>query len=97
MPTGGQATRTASLGGTHLTTTVSAESTSPPFLERISAGQHSLQADDPVSAGGQDNGLSPYEFLLASLGSPTTHVRVRSAGPPGSSAWRLGTAISTRT
>ena len=50
-------------------TNVSVESTSPAFLEKISAGRHSLQADEPLSAGGQDGGPSPYEFLLAALGS----------------------------
>ena len=50
-------------------TKVSVESTSPSFLERISAGRHSLQADEPFDAGGQDSGPSPYEFLLAALGS----------------------------
>ena len=52
-----------------LSTNVSVESTSPAFLEKISAGRHSLQADEPFSAGGQDGGPSPYEFLLAALGS----------------------------
>jgi putative redox protein len=50
-------------------TDVSIESTSPAFLEKISAGRHSFQADEPSSAGGQDGGPSPYEFLLAALGS----------------------------
>jgi putative redox protein len=48
---------------------VSVESTSPSFSEKISAGRHSLQADEPFSAGGQDGGPSPYELLLAALGS----------------------------
>jgi putative redox protein len=45
------------------------ESTSPEFLANISAGRHELQADEPVSAGGQDLGPNPYELLLAALGA----------------------------
>jgi uncharacterized OsmC-like protein len=50
---------------------VSVESASPDFLENISAGRHALQADEPVSAGGQDAAPSPYELLLAALGACT--------------------------
>lgn len=48
---------------------VSVESASSDFLENISVGQHRLQADEPVSAGGQDAAPSPYELLLAALGA----------------------------
>jgi uncharacterized OsmC-like protein len=48
---------------------VSVESASPEFLENISIGQHRLQADEPVSAGGQDAAPTPYELLLAALGA----------------------------
>src|SRR5689334_18264618 len=48
---------------------VSVESASPDFLENISVGQHGLQADEPLSAGGQDTAPSPYELLLAALGA----------------------------
>jgi uncharacterized OsmC-like protein len=48
---------------------VSIESASPEFLENITAGRHRLQADEPVSAGGQDAAPTPYEFLLAALGA----------------------------
>jgi putative redox protein len=50
-------------------TSVSVESASPDFLEKISAGRHTLQADEPLSAGGQDSGPHPYELLLAALGA----------------------------
>jgi uncharacterized OsmC-like protein len=45
------------------------ESASPDFLENISAGRHGLQADEPLSAGGQDAAPAPYELLLAALGA----------------------------
>jgi putative redox protein len=48
---------------------VSVESASPEFLENISVGRHGLQADEPVSAGGQDAAPTPYELLLAALGA----------------------------
>jgi putative redox protein len=45
------------------------ESASPDFLENILIGRHGLQADEPLSAGGQDAAPSPYELLLAALGA----------------------------
>jgi uncharacterized OsmC-like protein len=39
------------------------------FAQEISAGKHRLTADEPVDAGGTDRGPSPYELLLAALGS----------------------------
>lgn len=42
------------------------------FVQEIQAGAHALTADEPVSAGGTDAGPSPYEFLLAALGSCTS-------------------------
>jgi uncharacterized OsmC-like protein len=48
---------------------VSVESASPDFLESISAGGHELQADEPLSAGGQNAAPNPYELLLAALGA----------------------------
>ena len=41
----------------------------PRFLQNISIGPHSLRADEPVAAGGNDAGANPYELLLAALGS----------------------------
>ena len=39
------------------------------FAQEITAGRHRLIADEPVSAGGTDRGLGPYELLLAGLGA----------------------------
>jgi uncharacterized OsmC-like protein len=39
------------------------------FLTTIEAGNHELQADEPVPAGGTDQGPDPYDLLAAALGS----------------------------
>ena len=39
------------------------------FRTDISIGHHSLVADEPLDAGGTDDGPSPYELLLAAIGS----------------------------
>lgn len=39
------------------------------FAQEIVAGSHRLAADEPVAAGGTDTGPTPYEYLLAALGS----------------------------
>jgi putative redox protein len=41
------------------------------FDTRVTAGRHEFLVDEPVSAGGKDAGPSPYELLLAALGSCT--------------------------
>lgn len=45
---------------------------SSPFAHSIVAGdKHKLLADEPVALGGADQGASPYDLLLASLGACT--------------------------
>lgn len=41
------------------------------FKTIITAGKNSLIADEPVSLGGRDEGMAPYELLLSSLGACT--------------------------
>src|SRR5918911_4999105 len=40
--------------------------------QQIDAGSHTLYADEPVDAGGDNAGPNPYELLLAALGACTS-------------------------
>ena len=41
------------------------------YYQRITAGSHQMEADEPRSVGGTDRGPTPYDLLLASLGTCT--------------------------
>jgi uncharacterized OsmC-like protein/alpha/beta superfamily hydrolase len=41
------------------------------FKQEIAIGPHRLFADEPISAGGEDSGPSPYELLAAAIGACT--------------------------
>jgi putative redox protein len=41
------------------------------YVTEIRAGKHSFIADEPVSVGGKDLGVSPYELVAAGLGACT--------------------------
>lgn len=42
------------------------------LVQEIVAGPHQLRSDEPVSMGGTDTGATPYDLLLAALGSCTS-------------------------
>src|SRR5204862_3135899 len=42
------------------------------FAQAITAGRHQLTGDEPIDVGGTDTGPTPYDFLLAALGSCTS-------------------------
>jgi uncharacterized OsmC-like protein len=42
------------------------------FAQEIEIGPHRLKGDEPVAFGGTDTGPSPYDFLLAALGTCTS-------------------------
>ena len=42
------------------------------FAQEIVAGEHRLRSDEAVPVGGTDSGPTPYDLLLAALGSCTS-------------------------
>jgi putative redox protein len=42
------------------------------FAQEINVGSHRLSADEPIELGGKETGPSPYDLLLAALGSCTS-------------------------
>ena len=42
------------------------------FAQTVHAGRHELASDEPLVAGGTDTGPTPYDLLLAALGSCTS-------------------------
>jgi uncharacterized OsmC-like protein/alpha/beta superfamily hydrolase len=42
------------------------------YQQHLQAGPHRLIGDEPASLGGEDSGPSPYQFLLAALGTCTS-------------------------
>jgi putative redox protein len=39
------------------------------FAQTVETGPHRLSADEPVAFGGTDTGPTPYDLLLAALGT----------------------------
>src|SRR6267142_4523557 len=42
------------------------------FAQTVQVGSHRLTGDEPVGAGGTDTGPTPYDLLLAALGTCTS-------------------------
>jgi putative redox protein len=42
------------------------------FAQEIVAGSHHFRTDEPAAVGGTDSGPTPYDLLLAALGSCTS-------------------------
>lgn len=42
------------------------------FVQRVVAGRHQFAVDEPLSYGGTDSAATPYDLLLAALGSCTS-------------------------
>ena len=42
------------------------------FLQTIVTGKHQLKGDEPVEVGGSDSAPTPYDYLLAALGTCTS-------------------------
>ena len=42
------------------------------FAQEVTVGRHRLDSDEPVDHGGTDTGPTPYDLLLAALGSCTS-------------------------
>ena len=66
------------------------------LTQRVSAGRHMLFADEPIAAGGDDAGPTPYDYLLAALGACTSMTMRLYAERKGLAAERFSVRLSHR-
>ena len=64
------------------------------YQQTVRAGRHELIADEPVSAGGDDAGLAPYDFLMAALGACTSMTLRMYAERKGLPLMRVSVSLS---
>jgi uncharacterized OsmC-like protein/alpha-beta hydrolase superfamily lysophospholipase len=55
-----------------LDSVVVTESGNGKFTQDVAVGRHRLEADEPLPAGGNDSGPSPYDYLAIALGACTS-------------------------
>lgn len=78
-------------------TTVEVEETlTGRYMQTARTGRHALTADEPKSAGGNDAGPSPYEYLLIGLGACTAMTLRMYAEMKGLPLARVGVRLSHR-
>ncbi|MCA9555967.1 MAG: OsmC family protein [Myxococcales bacterium] len=71
---------------------VQVETLTGPYAQAVTTGRHNFISDEPVKVGGDDAGPSPYDLLLAGLGSCTSMTLAMYARRKG---WAL-THVSVR-
>jgi len=64
------------------------------YQQSIIVGRHTLIADEPVSAGGDDAGPAPFDFLLAALGACTSMTLRMYAERKGLALTRVSVALT---
>jgi uncharacterized OsmC-like protein len=66
------------------------------LTQQIRVGRHVLVADEPIDAGGDDAGPTPYDYLLAALGACTSMTMRLYADRKGLAAERFTVRLSHR-
>lgn len=68
--------------------TVIGKADDPNYVQQISNGTHQFSSDEPTAHGGRSAGPSPFDYLLAALGSCTSITLRMYAERKG---WQIGT------